>query len=31
MDNPFSSALFSAFAEACGTAREGIVSVVCAA
>ena len=31
MDNPFSSALFSAFADACGTAREGIVSVVYAA
>ena len=28
MDNPFSSALFSAFADACVTAREGIVSVV---
>jgi putative glutamine amidotransferase len=31
MDNPFSSALFSAFAEACGAVRAGVVSVVNAA
>jgi putative glutamine amidotransferase len=31
MDNPFSSALFSAFAEACGTTTAGMMSVVRAA